>query len=49
METRGSQGQAHGCPVGILWTERTVLILLVSERLATLSDTREDQHHAAPE
>jgi len=30
-----ARAPSHGCPVGFYWTECTVLILLVFERLAT--------------
>ena len=48
-EGRGWLGQAHGCPVERGWTGCTVLILLLFERLATISDTTAEQHRAAPE
>src|SRR6267143_2899557 len=43
QESRGWPGQAHGCPVQILWTRRMALILLCSKRLATFWDTEKDQ------
>jgi hypothetical protein len=33
-------GQAHGCPVGFLWTGCMALILLISRRHHTFLDTR---------
>jgi hypothetical protein len=40
-------GLTHGCPVEFFWTRRTALILLGSNRLATVSDTRRKQGRAA--
>jgi hypothetical protein len=37
---------AHGCPVEIFWTERMALILLLSERFATVRDSKRQRHAA---
>jgi hypothetical protein len=49
FEADGLPGQAHGCPVGFLWTGCMTWILLCFERFAHVRDMEGDPRHAASE